>query len=145
MGCWIEFQLRLDEKLELWYVKFMRIRSVVAHVFAFLAVLGLVLAPLARPAMAMPANMHATMVDPPTAPHDMAAMVGDMPCCPAKPSLPDCERDCPFMAACGVIVLHGTSQSSLIIPLTLLAIVLPGGSSALVSLAHTPPRKPPKA
>jgi hypothetical protein len=69
----------------------------------------------------------------------------DMPCCPGKPSLPDCGKDCPFMALCGAIVLHGVSHGGLIVPLTLAAVILPGDPSALVSHAHAPPRKPPKA
>src|SRR5262249_54569288 len=29
-----------------------------------------------------------------------AGAMDDMPCCPGKPSLPDCDKDCPFTALC---------------------------------------------
>jgi hypothetical protein len=94
--------------------------------------------------MAMPLAMQnamsaAMMAD------SLAGAPEDMPCCPDKPSLPDCDKDCPFAALCGAVVLHGVSQTSLVLPPTLIELLLPGDPAALVSLAHAPPRKPPKA
>jgi hypothetical protein len=116
----------------------------VGHVFALLAVLGLALAPIVRPAMAMSAPMHASMGEPMAVASMAPSASDDMPCCPGKPSLPDCGKDCPFMALCGAMPLQGVSQSSLIVPLTLVSIILPGYQSALASVAQPPPRKRPK-
>ncbi len=118
----------------------MAVGSTIARVFAVLAMVGVVLSPMARSVMAMPAAKSATMDE-----HMGVAAPDDRPCCPGKPSLPDCDKDCPFMALCGAMMLHNVSQTSLIIPLTLAAVVLPGEASPLVSLAYAPPQKPPKA
>jgi hypothetical protein len=126
----------------------MTVLSAINRILLVAAVLGLVLAPMARPAIsgdimavaaAMPGMSEQMVAD------SEVGATDDMPCCPGKPSLPDCSKDCPFMALCGAIVLHGVSLNGLIAPLTLVAVILPGDPSALVSLAHAPPRKPPKA
>jgi hypothetical protein len=121
----------------------MMVLSGITRILLVAAVLGLVSAPMARPVMAVSATMPG-MSEQVVAGTEVSA-TDDMPCCPGKPSLPDCGKDCPFAALCGAIVLHGVSPSSLIVPLTRVAIILPGDPSALVSLAHAPPRKPPKA
>jgi len=118
--------------------------SAIAHCLALIALIGLMLAPIAQPAVAMPAAVQGTMGQAMAGdPLDVAP--GDMPCCPQTPSVPDCDKNCPFMAVCGSTVIHEASETSLSVPLTVIAIVLPGDQSALVSLAHAPPRKPPKA
>jgi hypothetical protein len=71
-------------------------------------------------------------------------MAGEMPCCPQTPDVPDCDKYCPFMALCGATIIHSVSQASLTVPLAIIAIILPGDQSALASIAHAPPRKPPK-
>jgi hypothetical protein len=48
------------------------------------------------------------------------------------------------MALCGGMPLQDVSQTSLIIPLTLLSVIFPTGESGLASVARPPPRKPPK-
>ena len=126
----------------------MRVRSVIGRAFAVLAIAGLVLAPIVRPAMAMPVDMDldASMGEPMAAePVAPAAAPNDMPCCPGKLSLPNCGKDCPLMALCGAAPLHFVSQISLIVPITFVSIRFPGDQSELVSVAHAPPRKPPKA
>src|SRR5262249_4264188 len=98
---------------------------------------------MAGPAAAIH-KAHGTMQEGAAA-DSTAAMPDDMPCCPGKPSVPDCDKDCPFMALCSAMVLHNSAQNGLIVPLVLASIVWPGEVPALVSLAHGPPRKPPKA
>lgn len=125
----------------------MRGRSVIGRFFAVLAIAGLVLAPIVRPAMAMPMDMdtHASMGEPVAAdPVAPAAAPNDMSCCPGKLSLPDCGKDCPLMALCGAAPLHFVSQTSLIVPIAFVSIRFPADQSALVSVARAPPRKPPK-
>jgi hypothetical protein len=118
--------------------------SAITRILVLAAVVGVVSAPVARPAMAVPETMQGAMSEQMAADSEVGVS-DDMPCCPGKPSLPDCGKDCPFMALCGAIVLHGVSHGSLIVPLALVSVILPGDQSALVSLAHAPPRKPPKA
>jgi hypothetical protein len=85
------------------YSKGMKLLTCIRYLLSGLALLGLVGAPLARPAMAMnmPAAMHAAMSDDAAMPADAAmAMPADMPCCPDKAPVPDCAKDCPLMALC---------------------------------------------
>jgi hypothetical protein len=123
----------------------MRLRSAFGRILAVLAIVGLALAPVVRPAMAVPvskdkhAAMSSSVVD--TVIADPAT---DMPCCPSKPVLPDCSKDCPLMALCVTAPVHFVSQTSLTVPLTFVTVVFPAAHSDLVSIAQAPPRKPPK-
>jgi hypothetical protein len=124
-------------------VSSMKGRSILGYFLALFAIGSLELAPMVRPAMAMPTTMHASLGE------SMAASMvptasDDMPCCPGTPSVPDCGKDCPFMALCGAAPLYFVSQTSLIVPLTVVSIIFPGDPSDLVSVARAPPRKPPK-
>jgi hypothetical protein len=38
------------------------------------------------------------------------AMSEDMPCCPTKAPIPDCGKDCLFMAMCATLVAFATWQ-----------------------------------
>ena len=123
----------------------MRIRSAFGSILAVLAIVGLALAPVVRPAMAVPpatdvrATMSGAAVD-----TDIADAVDDMPCCPGKSALPDCSKDCPLMALCVAAPSHFVAQTGLIFPVTFVTIVFPGAHSDLVSVAYPPPRKPPR-
>jgi hypothetical protein len=122
-----------------------KIRAAIGRLSALFAVAGLVLIPIVRPAMTMPPLMamdtHASLGDPTAAD---AGAPNEMPCCPHKSSLPDCSKDCPLMALCVPAPLHFASQTGLIIPLAIVSIVFPGEPPGLVSVAYSPPRKPPK-
>ncbi len=143
--CFLCFDLHQYEKCSNCGMQpLVRIRFAILRVFALLSVVGLVLAPIARPVMAMPAAIHVTTGEP-VASNTRAVAADEMPCCPGKPSVPDCDKDCPFAALCGAMALHNVSQASLIIPFAHIASILPDDPSALTSLAHAPPRKPPKA
>src|SRR5262245_37636082 len=63
-----------------------------SQLLAALAVLGLLLAPLARAAMASPV---ASAVD-----HAAMEMPADMPCCQEQGPAKSCATDCPLMATC---------------------------------------------
>jgi hypothetical protein len=73
-----------------------------------------------------------------------AGAMDEMPCCPGKPSEPDCSKDCPLMALCVTAPLHFPSQISLNIPVEIVSIVLPGAQPDLAGIADDPLRKPPK-
>jgi hypothetical protein len=120
-----------------------RMGTTIGRFFALVAVAGILLAPTARPAMAMgtPIAMVAAGGDDSAT----ADAMDHMPCCPGKPSLPDCSKDCPLMALCVTAPLYFVSQTSLITPLAIASIMLPGAPPELASVAEAPPRRPPKA
>jgi hypothetical protein len=121
----------------------MRLRSAFGRILAVLAIIGLALAPVVRPVMAVPVSkdMHAAMNG--SAVHVVDA-ADDMPCCPSKPALPDCSKDCPLMALCVTAPIHFVSQTGLTVPLTFVTVVFPCARSDLVSIDQAPPRRPPK-
>ena len=105
----------------------MKALSAIRSLLAIAAIGGLVLAPIAMPSMAMPAPMH-TGVAADQEMFDEAAMAmpEDMPCCPKKSPIPDCGRDCPFMAMCAMQFLCNAVQAAgLAIPLGLTSVFLP--------------------
>jgi hypothetical protein len=77
---------------------------------AVLAIIGLALAPVARPAMAagtMSDESMSAMTDDMSMSATADAMAGDMPCCPSKAPTPiDCDK-CVFMAACAAKCFSG--------------------------------------
>ena len=124
----------------------MKLTSAIQRAFAVLAIAGLILAPLARPAMAMSSETQGIMsalgaTDAQTA----MIMPGDMPCCPHKAPASDCGKDCPLMALCMASLLQSAPiDVPLFIPL-LATIVIPGNDADLSSLAQAPRPRPPKA
>src|SRR5438270_612246 len=83
----------------------------IRRVLAALALLGMILAPLARPAMAM---------DSAAAGHsDMAAHAAvdraDMPCCPDQTPMPGCGKDCLFMAGCSTLSLCDVPRAATLV------------------------------
>jgi hypothetical protein len=121
------------------------LRSAIARAFAVLAVAGLVLAPMARPVMAMPSQMQSVMSEHGAADAHMGmAAPADMPCCPDK--APDCGKDCPLMGLCMANVLQfAPIGPSLFISPTLASLVFPDDDAVLSGLAQPPPARPPKA
>jgi hypothetical protein len=117
----------------------------IRHLFAILAVAGLVLSPMARPVMAMPTDLRASIGDPVMV-HDIgpATPPADMQCCPEKSPASDCGKDCPFMALCGAKILTPVRLVSLFVLGTLVSCVVPGNEAELRSIAEAPPTKPPK-
>src|SRR5689334_12420461 len=91
--------------------------SAIRYLFAALAIAGLILAPIATPATAMPASMsdEASM-----------AMPADMPCCPDQAPMPGCGKDCPFMAACSAPSVYDTPRGTVLaVPFVLASVVVP--------------------
>jgi hypothetical protein len=73
------------------------------------------------------------------------AMPTDMECCPKKAShVPDCGKDCPFMALCIGVGLQSDRVASLYAPLALVSTMIPGSQRDLDGLAQAPPIRPPK-
>jgi hypothetical protein len=69
----------------------MNLRRLIGHLLAILVIVGLAIAPLVTPAAAKRLPV-AEMTD-------MAAMSGDMPCCPDEQKNISCQ-DCPLVAMC---------------------------------------------
>jgi hypothetical protein len=69
----------------------MNLRRLIGHLLAVFVIVGLVAAPLVRPAAAkrLPVGEMS----------DMAAMSGDTPCCPDEQKNNSCQ-DCPLVAMC---------------------------------------------
>jgi hypothetical protein len=122
----------------------MKLLSAIRSLLGILAIVGLVVGPIVRPAMAMPAPMPTTVAsDQATVDEAAMAMPEDMPCCPKKAPLPDCGRDC--LANCATQPLCNTVQGAgLVKPLGLANVLPPGNDTALVGLGQHPPLRPPK-
>jgi hypothetical protein len=104
-----------------------------------LAVLGLLLGPLARPATAAPiggsaadAVHHATM-----------DMPSGMDCCPDQAPARDCGKDCPLMAICTAQAV-APAAVGLNVPMTLSTVIHPGSHARVDSVRPSPPPRPPK-
>lgn len=110
-----------------------------------LAVVGLLLAPLARPAMAMPMSIPPAMGADMDGGATAMGMPDDMPCCPDQAPASDCGKVCPLMAMCSA----GTAQylptvTAIAVVFRLASIVVPVNDAQADSLARGPPRRPPK-
>ena len=117
--------------------RFLTIRSILTG----LALLGLVLSPLARPAMAV--DSGGTMQG------DIAAHgamdMGNMSCCPDQVPMPDCGKDCPFMAVCATQFLSAMPQATgFLIPPRRASLVVADNDVVPSGLTQRPPPKPPK-
>jgi hypothetical protein len=114
--------------------------TLIRRLLAFVAIAGLVLAPMAWPAAAVSMNMSAAMSS-----SADSGMPADMECCPKKAHVPDCGKDCAFMAACmgtGLLSERGASFSHVLVPISTM---VPGSQRDLDGLAQPPPTRPPKA
>jgi hypothetical protein len=120
--------------------------SAIHRALAVLAIAGLILAPLGRPAVAMPSEMQGMLSEHGTTDAQTGmAMPADMRCCPDKVPASDCGKDCPLMVLCMASMLQSAPLGiPLYIPL-LAGIVIPGNDTNLGGLAQAPPPRPPKA
>lgn len=108
----------------------------ISRLLAFLAVLGLLLGPLAAsvsvPAMAASAPME---------------MADGMPCPDEQPQLPDCGKDCLLVALCMTAFVSSAASvdDSLADAPIVGSKIPPHGYSPGASLHHEPHPRPPKA
>ena len=128
------------------YVRRVKTLSAIRSLLAIVAIVGLVLGPMARPSMAMPAPMHTGVGADQEMVNDAAmAMPEDMPCCPRTAPIPDCGKDCLFMAMCGTQFLCNAVQTAgLVIPLGMASVFSPGNDRDVAGLSQGPPPRPPK-
>ena len=115
----------------------MNLRRLIGRLLAVFVIVGLVAAPLVTPAAAkrLPVGEMS----------DMAAMSGDMPCCPDGQKNKSCQ-DCPLIAICMLTIALANSSPTSAIQVSFLTRTL---SFALVDLTAdgligAPPDHPPR-
>jgi hypothetical protein len=81
----------------------MNLRRLIGHLLAILVIAGLLIAPLVTPAAATRLPI-AEMTD-------MAAMSGDMPCCPDGQKNKSCQ-DCPLVAMCMLTIAQAEPSAT---------------------------------
>jgi len=123
-----------------------RRQIIICRLLAILVIAGLVLAPLAGPAMAGPisdASMPA-MADDMSAPAMTDEIASDMPCCASKAPAPiGCDK-CVFMAAC-TAKCFGLSVALVCPPFAATGQAAPlQNDSWLDGLGRPPPEYPPR-
>ena len=124
-----------------WYCKCMKPRILLPRLLATLAVLGLLMTPFVRMAVAMPGGMS-DMAGAPAA----AEMPADMPCCPDDAPAIDCTEDCPFIALCTMgSTMNLPANAGLPAPLDLQSQKYPDTIAEFTSLNRDPPLKPPQS
>lgn len=121
-------------------MKHMRLVLVLRHMLPALAVMGLLVAPIARSASAVPSAPTAAAVEDAT-----ASMPEGMPCCPDETPASDCAKNCPLLAICMSPCMQSFAATGLSIPYRLAGLVAPDNDSRLEGLGQPPPGKPPKA
>jgi len=124
----------------------------IRRLLAIFMIAGLVLAPLARPAMAGPmsdasmpdASMSAMTEDMSASAADDAAM-DEMPCCPSKAPTPiGCDK-CVLMAVCMDKCFTGLSAASFCqADVASVRTLLPQNDFRPDGLGHPPPEHPPR-
>jgi hypothetical protein len=106
-----------------------------------LAIVGLMLAPVARPALAVAMDMQTTDGQSGT---DLRQASDGMPCCPEQPAQPACGKDCPLMALCVGTPLHGVSATEVGVRRTSVEALGPHDRPGLLSITRAPPQRPPE-
>jgi hypothetical protein len=108
------------------------------RLLSILAIVGIVIAPLAAPADASMAKAVS-----------MASKAGDMPCCPVKPAKMDCDGKamCPVMSICmfkcfqaGPLAPHVLAAHP-----TVIALLDPRDDDQWASHSPLPPSRPPRS
>ncbi|RXT44811.1 hypothetical protein [Bradyrhizobium betae] len=120
----------------------MRLKRFANAVVMLLVAAGLLLAPLAAPASAMPVSGADSMM---TVSDDTQAMSEDMPCCPDQTKSKTCDS-CPFVALCMLsLSLSAPSGASSLIPRQPHRSALaPSNDRLRDGLAAKPPDHPPR-
>jgi hypothetical protein len=119
----------------------------IRRLLAIFMIAGLVLAPVARPAMAgttSDASMSA-MTDDMSVSATADEMAGDMPCCPPKAPTPiGCDK-CVFMAACAAKCFPGLTAALFQPPFAVSSgLARPQNDFWPDGLGHPPPEHPPR-
>jgi hypothetical protein len=116
----------------------MNLRRLIGRLLAIAVIVGLVLAPLSRHAVAgMPSDVSMAAV--------ADGMKSDMPCCPSKAPAPIGCDQCVLMAACMSQCFAGVSSASFAPPFAASGKIAPLQNDAWPEgLGHPPPEHPPR-
>ena len=130
-------------------MKTMTCLATIRHLLSGLAMLGLILGPLAQPAMGVdlhPAkSVHSMQDDAHSAgPNADMVMPAGMPCCPDQAPTPDCGKNCPLMAMCMSQFFQDPASARPLVRTSLRSVIIPGSDSKLTGHLYGPPPKPPK-
>jgi hypothetical protein len=126
----------------------MNLHRLIGRLVAVLVIIGLALAPVARPAMAASKTSDesmSAMTDDMSVSATADSMAGDMPCCPSKAPTPiNCDK-CVFMAACAAKCFSGLTVA-LFQPFFAVSAGLarPQNDFWPDGLGHPPPEHPPR-
>jgi hypothetical protein len=116
-----------------------------------LAVLGMVLAPMARPVMAMPADQsagmhhHATMTTAGEPDNGGISTSEGMPCCPDEAPVSDCGMNCAMMMCAASLSPTLPGAAWLPVPKLAPSELVDYEEAALSGRSPGPPPRPPKA
>ena len=115
----------------------MNLRRLIGRLLAVFVIVGLVAAPLVTPAAAIGLPVGEMS--------DMAAMPGDMPCCPDEQKNNSCP-DCPLVAMCMLTIAQVEPSLANVIQISFQARRLSYALADLVAdgLAGSPPDHPPR-
>jgi hypothetical protein len=128
------------------YDAVVKYRLAISRLLTLLALVGLVLGPLARPAMSMSSPQAAVMDDHATGTVMNGQAMAEMPCCPDEAPKSDCAKDCPLMALCTATgIQFFAAAPALNLPTMHSVQFRPDRAAELRGLAERPPPKPPKA
>ena len=120
--------------------------SAIHRFLTALAVLGMILAPIAKPAMAMPSDQSAGMDHHAGMTADAEpAMPDNMPCCPDEAQMPDCGKLCAMMMCAASVSPTLPDSSWLPAQLAAATALSSGGDATLSGRSPAPPPRPPKA
>lgn len=106
------------------------------RLFAILAIIGLVFAPVAPSVASSAMAMQMT-----------AEMPDGMPCCPDdRPAIPDCAKDCPFAVVCTAVFVSAPTPEhhSLALRILMRDRFTARGDVVPASLMGEPPPRPPR-
>src|SRR6267142_6632204 len=115
----------------------MNLHRLIGHLLAVFVIVGLVAAPLVTPAAAKPLPVGEMS--------DMAAMPGDMPCCPDGQKNSSCP-DCPLVAICMLTIAQAEPSSANVIRISFQTRRLSYALIDLIAdgLVRAPPDHPPR-
>ena len=121
-----------------------KVPSTIGRALALLAVVGLALAPMVRPAFALPAE--AVSVPSQGIATDLGPAMAGMPGCPEDVApVPDCGKDCPFPSLCMGNAIHWAPPGPMPhVFATIASANPPDDDTALRGIAQPPPARPPK-
>jgi hypothetical protein len=124
----------------MWDIAVVKFWFLLPRLLSILAVVSLLIVPMAAPSVAMAAASAPAM-------EGMASISDAMPCCPhEKPALPDCPKSCPLAALCmtGCLAYAPVSGPSMPARFAIADVKSPGDDVEPERLTEPPSHRPPR-